>query len=608
MSPNKFTVPTTWSVATKVRGLTVHAPLRHLLTIVLCAVLARAGFSLFSCPFLVGAENRGFESLLKEGFELHQQQHYHRAIPRLQQARSLRPSDYFVNLLLGIDHLRTGEAHKALQYLETARKARRNDSMALGYLAEAHSSMGQFDKAAQALQLSALQPGPEQSHFDLIRFYLQRFRAVSEELRSTTTGLAYSYQLQALVLRDHKDSKELEVLLRARSLEPRLPGLETALGHLHLSAARWDQAREAFARARTQNPDDLDLLVGEAIVAAHSDDWPKSERLLVEVGIRSRSRLKAALRDWPLSLQVPKDVKHRLAAAPHQSQAVWSALGFSQLFRQQRWDTLIEKLGTEAAAVDTSWWLGTALAKLERFAEAIEPLERARTGERFKTQANFWLALSYARAVERTNHQLSENRAKSPFLHLVKGEIMLRLTLDGTAAAAEYGRAATMLPNEPAAWTGLAEAQMLEGDTHKARESANRALRLDARRFDALQVLGEACIQERDYEAAIPPLQQALQAQPPHRRMRLLLGTALSRAGRDQEALPFLESVLKGGYPDEKGSLHYLLGSVLRRLGRAKDSDLAFERAKELSDSFAGFAHGEAADSRPDNVNPELAK
>jgi tetratricopeptide (TPR) repeat protein len=566
---------------------------------VLCVVLAQAGFSLILRPFLVRAQDRGFESLLKEGFELHRQQQYHRAIPLLEQARIRRPADYFVNLLLGIDHLRTGESQKALPYLETARKTRRNDPMALGYLAEAHSALGQFDKAVEALQLSALQPGAsEQNRFDLIKFYLRRFRAVAEELRSTTTGLAYSYQLQALALRDRRDPKEREVLLRARSLAPQLPGLESALGHLHLSAARWDQAREAFARARAQNPDDLDLLVGEAIVAAQSNDWPKSELLLGEVGIRSRNRLKAALRDWPLSLPVPRDVKHRLTAAPRQSQASSLSQGFSQLFQQQRWESLVEKLGSRPAKVEESWWLGTALARLERFAEAIGPLEKARTDAQFKTQSSYWLALSYARAVEKINSQLSENRAKSPFLHLVRGEIMLRLTLDGPSAAAEYRQAAAALPNDPAAWTGLAEAQMLAGDTHKARESANRALRLDARRFEASQVLGEACIQERDYEAAIPPLQRALQAQPLNLKVRLLLGTALSRTGRDQEALPLLDSVLKGGYPDEKGSLHYLLGSVLRRLGRAKDSELAFERAKELSDSFAGFAHGEAADSR----------
>ena len=130
MNRKTFTATTTCSFATEIRGSTVPKPLRHLLTVVVCAVLAQIGFSLIPCPLLVHAQDRGFESLLKEGFDLHEPLQYHRAIPLPEQARILRPADYFVNLLLGIDHLRIGDAQKALPYLETARKARRNDSMA----------------------------------------------------------------------------------------------------------------------------------------------------------------------------------------------------------------------------------------------------------------------------------------------------------------------------------------------------------------------------------------------------------------------------------------------------------------------------------------------
>jgi cytochrome c-type biogenesis protein CcmH/NrfG len=132
---------------------------------------------------------------------------------------------------------------------------------------------------------------------------------------------------------------------------------------------------------------------------------------------------------------------------------------------------------------------------------------------------------------------------------------------------------------------------MLAGDSQGARESAARALRLDSRRFEASRVLGEAYLQDRDYEGAIPPLKQALQAQPQNVSVHLLLGTAYSQTGRDQEALPLLESVLERGYPDEKGRVHYVLGTVLRRLGRGKDADQAFEQAEQLSETFARLAH-----------------
>jgi len=241
-------------------------------------------------------------------------------------------------------------------------------------------------------------------------------------------------------------------------------------------------------------------------------------------------------------------------------------------------------------------WLGRALATLERFAEAIVPLERARPEAPFRIEACYWLALCYTRAAEKSNLQLSEKGRRIPFLHLVKGEVMLRLALDGVSAVAEYRRAAALLQEDPAVWTGLAEAQMLAGDSQGARESGNRALRLAPRRFEALQTLGEACIQERDYRAAIRPLQEALQAQPANLPVRLLLGIAYAKSGREPDALPLLESVLSRGYPDEKGTCHFLLGEVLRRLGRTHDAERSFERAKQLSDSFSRSAHRVASE------------
>jgi tetratricopeptide (TPR) repeat protein len=540
-----------------------------------------------------------FDSLLKEGFNLHRQQEYARAVPKLEQARALQPADYFVNLLLGIDYLRLGDARRALTSLEAARKAQNNDPTVLGYLAEAYSAVEQFDKAAEALQFVATQPGStDQDHLSLLKFYLRRFRAVSEELRSTTTGLAYSYRLHALVLRDRNDPKELETLLRASSLEPQLPGLETALGHMRLGEGQWREASEAFARARLQNPHDLNLMVGEGILAAHSSDWAKTELLLREVAHRSKHILQSALRDWPRTVSLPEDLRNRLSNTGGDSQIRSLSQGVEQDLQQQRWETLVDKLRWKANAPQESLWLGSALATLERFADAIVPLERARSEAKLRTEASYWLALCYARAAENHRRQLLGKGEESPFVHLVNGEVLLRLALDGPSAAAEYRKAIASFREDPAAWAGLAEAQMLAGDSRGARESGNRALGLDPRRFDALQTIGEAWIHERDYEAAIPPLQLALQAQPANLRVRLLLGTAYARAGHAREALPLLESLLTRGYPDEKGSCHYLLGGVLRRLGRTQDAEQAFQKAKRLSDSFSRSAHGVASEPR----------
>jgi len=583
------------------RWLKYCARITRLLTLCLCSALTHAGIGVGVVHTVLFAEaaTTRFDSLLKEGFNLHRQQKYARAVPKLEQARALQPADYFVNLLLGIDYLRLGDAHKALTNLEAARKTRSSDRTVLGYLAEAYSVVEQFDKAAEALQFAATQPGStDQDHLGLIKFYLRRFRAVSEELRSTTTGLAYSYRLHALVLRDRNDRSELETLLRAGSLEPQLPGLESTLGRLQLREGQWEKASEALARARLQNPHDLDMMVGEAILAAHSSDWTKTELLLQQVANCSKHVLKSALRDWPGNVSLPEDLRNRLANTSGHSQIRSPSQAIEQDLQQQRWEILVDRLRWKAKAPQESLWLGSALTTLERFADGIAPLERARSEAKLRTEASYWVALCYARATENSRRQLLRKGEKSPFLHLVNGEVMLRLALDGPSAAAEYRKVLAAFRDDPAAWAGLAEAQMLAGDSRGARESGNRALELDPRRFDALQTLGEAWIHERDYEAAVPPLQQALQVQPANLRVRLLLGTAYARSGRAREALPLLESVLSQGYPDEKGTCHYMLGAVLRRLGRTQDAEQAFERAKHLSDSFSRSAHGAPSEPR----------
>lgn len=579
--------------AGKPAGLTSFG--RPFLILMLClyGALMEVGFRARSWAFPL-AQNRDaqFESLLKQGFELHRQREYRRAIPLLEQARALRPADYFVNLLLGIDHLRLGDARRALPRLESARKVRNGDPAVMGYLAEAHSVLGEFDRAAEALQLVASQAGArEEDHLNLVKFYLRRFRAVSEELRSTNTGLAYSYRLQALASRARKDSKERQMLLRARVLEPQLPGLETALGHLYLAEGRWDEAASAFDRARTLNPDDLELMIGKAVLAARLGDWQETGVLLSEVATRSRHVFSKAIRDWPAAFPIPPDLKRQLQEAGTQPTATAEQLATQRLYQQQRWERLVEKQQASAGPPLESLWLGVALARLERFEEAVVPLERARREAALRIEACYWLALCYARAAEKGNLRLSEKGRRSPFLHLVKGEVLLRLALDGASAVAEYRKATDLLPQDPAAWTGLAEAQMLAGDSQGARESGNRALQLDGRRFEALQILGEACLQERDYTAAIHPLQEASRAHPANLRVRLLLGRAYAKSRREADALPLLESVLRDGYPDEKGTCHYLLGEVLRRLGRTQEAERAFEQAKQLSDSFARSAH-----------------
>ena len=544
----------------------------------------------FFLPVTLAEET--FDSLLRQGFELHQQRRYTQAITQLERAHRLQPNDYFANLLLGIDYLRTAQASKALSFLETASRARPTDATALGYTAEAHAALGRVDLAIGALHAAKQRDPSPQWRSALIRLYLTRFRAISQELRLTKAGLASSYRLQAHAMRERKDPEESNILLRAYSLSPDLEGIESELAHAEIRRQRFDLARQFLQRARARNPEDLDMIAAEAYLAAHEGDWETAETRLLELGRRSRHRARAALTEWPIEVQLPDRLRHVVehgnGATPDRSETSGDVL---RLFASHNWEAVTARVSPDEASPDKLFRLGVAQARLKRFEKAVAPLERARTNARQQGEADYWLALSYAKLAEEETATLARDQSANSIVHAVRGEVLLRLAGNGVAAAEQYKKAVAFSSGDPALWAGLAAAEFLAGDWDSARASAVRALELDPNRALASRTFAEVCMQERDYVAAIPALEKVLELQPGDIHAQFLLGTAYSQTGEYQKALRFLRTAERRGFPDEKGRLQYLLGNVLRKLGRLEEARLAFQRSQELADSFANTGH-----------------
>jgi hypothetical protein len=73
--------------------------------------------------------DKEFDTLLHRAFNFHQDNSYDHALPLLRQAWKLEPHDYFVNLLLGIDLLRTGKGAEGIAFLnEAARENSRDET------------------------------------------------------------------------------------------------------------------------------------------------------------------------------------------------------------------------------------------------------------------------------------------------------------------------------------------------------------------------------------------------------------------------------------------------------------------------------------------------
>src|SRR5579863_4005654 len=143
------------------------------------------------------ANEDDFEALLKQGFTLHQQAEFAKAIPVLERARRLEPHDYFANLLLGIDLLRTGKVADAIPRLELAARVKPEQETPDDYLGEAQANLGHDAEAAQAY-LHAIQRGKnsEESLEAWAGFALERFRQIGEGLRASEAGVAVVRRLQ----------------------------------------------------------------------------------------------------------------------------------------------------------------------------------------------------------------------------------------------------------------------------------------------------------------------------------------------------------------------------------------------------------------------------
>jgi predicted Zn-dependent protease len=185
----------------------------------------------------------------------------------------------------------------------------------------------------------------------------------------------------------------------------------------------------------------------------------------------------------------------------------------------------------------------------------------------------------------------SEDKAA---VYRLRGDVLLRLKGDSTAAQAEYKNAIALHPGDPALLERLAQAQLSSGETEAAQQSAKAALAIDPHRSDALRTLAALAMNNRDYDQAIPILRQLTIEAPGDPAVSVELGRALAQTGQPAESLQLLAPALAAGFPDEKGATHALLAKVLRKLGREAEATTAEAEARRLSDQYQ--AHTQIAD------------
>lgn len=559
-----------------------------------------------------GTESAG--SLVRRGFALHQAGRYDEALPLLRRALTQSPQDYFANLLAGIDLLRTGRNAEAIPFLREAAKQRPNEEFPYEYLGEAEAGLKDFAAAVSAYQHAvATAPSSPDAATASVGFHLARFADLASELRRTQSGLSYSYRLQAIST--PVNTSRIELLRRAASLDDDAVGIWSELAIAQFLGGDFAAADESAKRAMRKNPNDLRAWQAAAMLAARNANWHDATMKLEQISEHSPGALAVASQDWPQSLMPPDDValsrrtklffacvkaggdkcqpevlRKELPASPDTSYASQTAL-----YQAQHWEAVAGLLPPPKQ--DALAWLrrGMALAHLGDCAQALPILERAitGTGRESAAQAQFFLSVCYASESGAISARLQEAAGETPALHMMRGDVLLRLRADAAGALTEYQAARRMDARNPAIWERLAAAQLANGQPDAARASAESALRLDPARLSATRTLAKIAMNERDYPHAAEYLRQIVQRDPADVSAKVDLANACAQTGALEEALRNLAPALASGYPDEKGSLHYLLGTVLRRLGRQDESKRAFAKSRELSQRFENSSHEE---------------
>jgi tetratricopeptide (TPR) repeat protein len=213
-------------------------------------------------------------------------------------------------------------------------------------------------------------------------------------------------------------------------------------------------------------------------------------------------------------------------------------------------------------------------------------LERGASKPSNEVYGMFLLSWCYSQEAGRTAEKVQRNGGDDAPLHLMRGDIFLRLQAKADLAVSEYQLALTKAPNDPAVLERLADAQFGAGKIDAAQRNAEQALKIDPQRFAAKRTVAKIAMQERDYATALPYLEELTTRNPQDLTMRIELAKALAQTGVSDQALRTLAPTLEQGYPDEKGSLHYLLGSILKKMGRIAEADQAFATATQLSEAF----------------------
>lgn len=180
-----------------------------------------------------------------------------------------------------------------------------------------------------------------------------------------------------------------------------------------------------------------------------------------------------------------------------------------------------------------------------------------------------------------------KQKPKNAKLWEARADLFERQHLDDQAIDA-YRKSLQFDPKGTASRIGLAAIYQRIGKTEEAKTEYEAVLHVAPHSVEGNTGMGQIAFQSGHLEEATTYLERAFAEQPANSEAGELLATAWVREGKYTEADGILRKLI-GSDPDNP-RIHYLEGRVLVKLGKADDSQLEFEKARQLTTGSSGVA------------------
>jgi tetratricopeptide (TPR) repeat protein len=546
------------------------------------------------------------------GLMQHETEDISGAIASFQRAIRLDPSLYVPNLFLGIDFAHSGKAREAVPYLLTAEKLNKTDPQAPLALGRAYISARNYNAAIPRLNRAlALNPKLGAAWFDLGIAQLDQVEADARTITDANKQSPFAGALYAESLAKQARFGEAASLYKTLlDSQPQPPCIRSELGFALIREHNEDGAASAFAVERAKNAECGLALLGQARLAFDRGDGPQAVSLIKELWSRDHGffscNTAAILQGLPAEKQsafvailtsedneiLPADLRRALVAAfnspdscsipsesdesssmPHRTAEELYAVGEFSACARNLQSSPTPRTAPKLRLLAACSFLSGDNESAARAASALRAIDP------HSLEALYWSIQANERLAFQSLARFQQLDPDTPRSHVLLGDIFVQLERYDDAQA-EYQKALSLAPSDPAAKLGLASAYLNNYNPKGAMTLAQGVLAHTPDDPELNLIMGQALLSQHQYAEAEPYLLKSLNAKPQMLpRIHALIGKAYAETGRTREAIAELQL---GASSDEDGSVQYLLSRLYRQVGDIKSAQIALQRMETI--------------------------